>query len=851
MAWVYLLFALSGAAGLIYEVVWARMLVLGLGSTAYATSTVLGAFMVGLALGNALGGRILVRGRHHPLAVYATLQALIGLVGLVLPALLGSLDGLVAGVERSLWGVPAAWGAMRVALAFGLLVIPTLCMGATLPVVAKYAVTEMSRVGRGVGALYAINTLGAVVGAVAAGFLLIEAFGTWGASAAAACLNGMAWLGAWMLSGRPPAPRRAEGPMARRVGAGDAAAWQRRIVYGAITVSGLSALGYGVIWARSLVFIVGNSTYALSTMLAVFLWGIALGSAVMGRFADRARAPVLGLGVVMLAMAFTALLTIPVIWGLLGLPDARDAVGSERSWLGSVGLSALVSCGVMVVPAALGGAAFPLAVRIVTTMRERMPRALGDIALVNTLGAIAGALLTGFILVPLLGLSKGIIVLAGINLAAGIACILTARGTPKPAGALAGGGAALFILAALVMPTGQELRTAFERPGGRTLFYDEGPAATVKVYEKPDGKKMMIVNGHAIGDTRHGIEQREKLLAHLPVILAPRAEKVLAIGLGSGMKVGAIALHEEVRTIDVVESVPGVVRAAVWFAQENRGVLGSSKVRIRTGDGIHHLLTSPVHYDLISSDAMLGPDSFGNAVFYSQEYYRRCRDRLVPGGMLCQWVPYNLPRVYFRMALRTFLSIFPETTLWNFGSEGLLVIGTNGPMPIDYERLTQRMRHPTVERDLASFGFDSPNIFLSHFVAGPEGVARLAGMGPLNTWAHPLIEFRGPRASRQLPRADIEVANLELVQKQAEPLGTRLVNVDRDIMARAAKIEEINRALAATREYVRGLIVWKRAGSFEPALAMFRRSSALNPEDTRAQRMLERALSEVRELQMR
>ena len=799
MAWVYLLFGLSGAAGLVYAVVWTRTLTLALGSTVVATTTVLGAFMAGLALGNVLGGRVLARGRHHPLTVYATLQGLIGLVGLVLPALLVHTEGLIAGLWRGFGTVSALAATVRVLLVFGLLVLPTACMGATLPVIAKFTVTGLSRVGRGAGALYAVSAFGAAAGAMAAGFVLIEGLGTWGASAVAAGLNGIAWLGAWTLSRRPRAPRRAEGPMAWRVASSEVSAAERGVVYAAIAASGLAALGYGVVWSRALVFMLGNSTYALSAMLATFLLGIALGSAAMRQFADRARALVRSLGVVEFALAFSALATVPIIWVLLNHSGVQAVISQQESWFRSVGLSALVACGVMVVPAALCGAAFPLASRIVTTAREEVPRALGDVALANTLGAIAGLLLTGFVLVPLLGLSWSVVALAGVNLAAGIACTLAAREALRSTVVAVGGSAALFVAVALLVPAGRALRAEFEEPSDRTLFYDEGLVATVKVYQKPDGKKTMIMDGRTIGGTEQGMDQKEKLLAHLPVLLAPRADKVLAIGLGSGITVGALMLYDEVQKVDVVEIVPGVVRGAAWFAAENHDVLHNPRVQIQIGDPIHYLLTSPVHYDLISSNAKLEPDTFSNAIFFSQEYYRRCRERLVPGGVLCQWVPYYLPEADFRMVLRTFTSVFPETTLWNFGSEILLLLGTKGPVPIDYGRLARRMREPAVGPDLAYLGFDTPVAFLSHFVAGPEGIARLAGTGPLNTWTHPVVGFRGPRASRRRPQGEIEASNLELVQTQAEPLKARLVNVSGDSTVRTVTVEELNRALEKRR----------------------------------------------------
>ena len=844
---LFLLFFLSGGCGLIYQVVWMRMLGFVLGSTVLAVSTVLTAFMAGLALGSFSFGRVVDR-RTDALKIYAYLEIGIGLCGLAMPTLLQGFSPVYIGLTRLLGDFGPALSLARFGVCFVLLVIPTTLMGGTLPVLSKFLVERKEVLGNNVGTLYALNTLGAVAGCFAAGFVLIGTVGVVETVYIAAVINLLVAAGTLLLnavvarSGReaqPAAPKRE-----RRSGVSGLAL----LILCAFGVSGFVSLGYEVIWARLLVFFVGNSTYAFSAMLTTFLLGLALGSFVAGKLVDRHDDPVGAFAVVEILIGLSALAGMAVLRGTLeseGLWVMREQAAA--GWFGDIGKMFEASFAVMFVPTVLMGATFPLAGKAYVRSVREVGQDIGAVYSVNTLGAILGAFVAGFALLSWLGVQGAIVFLASINAVVGLFVLLANRASANRLRFIAAPAlAAAVLLAAAWLPSRFVLRSDFEDRRDTVLFYQEDRAGTVKVFRKPDGHLLISVDGNTIGDTRDDLDAKQRLLAHLPLLLAREPESVLVIGLGSGITVGAMTAYEEVERIDAVEIVPGVVEGALYFGKYNRRALKQPQVDVVVADGINYLMTSQSKYDVISSDAKLNPGYTGNAVFLSSDYYRLCLEQLTDEGMMVQWIPLHLPQDSYRMVLRTFAEVFPYGSVWFFPGKHTLLVGTRQQLEIDMDRLLNRLRRPGVRKDLARFGLAHPWALLNGYRGALADIRQFAGSGPLSSWNHPYIEFRTPRGLAR-ETAKNRAANLRAVTQLRGDVRRHLKGMTEP---------ELEETQAAWQRYSRatdlllaGLAQAEESGLLSYGEGMFRQALQAHPEDRRAQYWVARARGERRAVQ--
>ncbi len=735
-----LLFFVSGAAGLVYQVVWMRKLVLILGATSQAVGTVLAVFMGGLALGAWLLGRRADRARS-PLALYGSLEIGIALLGAASAFLLDALVPAYASLRRSLDPSPQTLAAVRVVLAAAVLLVPTTLMGATLPVLVRAAHGADDRVGRRVGVLYAVNTLGAAAGAILAGFLLIETLGLRATIFAAAAANAAVGLGAWALArgaARSPAAARTAPPPAP---ASDPAL--ARTVLAVFGVSGFAALAFEVLWTRALVYVVGhNSTYAFSSMLAAFLLGLVLGSALSAAIADRRRDPQALLGAVLVLFGASALGAFALLGVLL---RERRIAGDGETWLAVTTVDFARCLAVLVVPTTLSGATFPLVARLYATRPERLGGDVGRAYAVNTLGAIAGALAGSFVVLPWLGLRLGTAALALLPIAAGAVILLRAR----PEGRAVRTAAVTLALAAAafvsVLALGDPHRRILERGAHEVLFHEDGPESTVAVVRsEATGGVQLYVDGDAQASTEPRTQIHLRLLGHLPALFHRSPREALVVGFGGGITTGCLAQHPLER-LDLVEISGAVDRWAKHWERFNHDPLHDPKVHLVRDDGRNFLLGSDRLYDVITSDP-IDPDDAGVTSLYSKEYYELVRDHLREGGVAAQWMTAQYDPDVYRMLVRTFQSVFPHTTVW-FAYYTTVLIGMKDGPGATMTSLRERMSDPRVRESLAAIGIEEPEAMVSLLFAGPDQVRRLVGPGPLNTDDRPLVEYRGPRWS--------------------------------------------------------------------------------------------------------
>ncbi|MCP3982765.1 MAG: hypothetical protein GY723_00155 [bacterium] len=760
------LFFASGFSALVYEVLWARQLVLVFGNTVDATTTVLATFMGGLALGGVAGGRIAARLESPPLKVYAGLEAGIAVFALGFPMYLQALLPVYQWIYPTVATSPAAVTGMRFVMVSIYLALPAALMGATLPILVRATAPQEGQAAASLGGLYAANTAGGVLGVVLTGFLLIPSLGLSSTSMVAVAINLAVAAAGWSLASRsesrPAVASRTVTPTPERMAA-----------QAAIFATGMFGLALEVIWTRILLLVFGSTVYAFSVMLATFLTGIALGATISRRFATRVHNPSSWIALVPLLLAIAAGVAAHMV-DLLPTVFLATVVQWDLSWRGDILGRALVSAIVLLPTSLLLGAMFPLVIRVGPSEPGPLARWTGTIYAYNTAGAILGSVTAGFLLVPMLGTLNS---LRALSAALGLLGLVLAWRTEFRVRATLVAVTIGILLASLhpwdvstmFMRRGQLAQFSQATKVKRTIKYHaEGKISTVTVTEVPGvGMKLLRVDGKIEMTTKPIDVRLGKLLAHLPMLLHPNPENVFNLGLGAGLTVGALSTHGP-SVIDVAELEPHMVEAARFFEKENQGVLDHDNLRILFQDGRNHLLMTRRSYDVLASDPLepvVGPA----ASLFTREHFEVARSRLAPGGLMSQWIPlYELGPREFTSILKAFVGTFEHVTLFLTGGDAIL-IGSEEALDLDADRIEKRMEVPAVRDDLMSIGFHSVSRLLGSYVTeiGPEHTLAMDVLE--NTDDRPYLEFAAPK----LQRVDTWSTNLRrlLTWKKSPPPG--------------------------------------------------------------------------------
>jgi spermidine synthase len=730
---IALLFFASGLAGLVYQELWLRLLGLVFGVTVYAASTVLAGFMGGLALGSALGGRFADRVRR-PLFVYGVAEVLVGLSALATPVALRAVEGVYVALHPSLPQVPGALTALRFALSIAVLLVPTMLMGATFPLVVRASLGGTRPLGEDASVLYAANTAGGIAGTLLAGFWMIGGLGIAVSFRCAAALNVAVGLGAVLLS---RARERDASAVARPVEAAEAAAPDalRRRLLVVFAVSGFASLALEVVWFRVLALFLQVTTYAFSIMLAAFLTGIAAGSAWAARLFRKDRNWLGWLVVLEVLLALAAGLS------LLALDRSYDVLRLVEPYLGRPSdrrtVLMLAASFLTLVPATfLMGVAFPVGLRLFAQGEGGSTGArVGRFYAWNVCGSILGALAGGFVMLPALGSRRSVIVLSALSLASGLWLALALPPERRRAAwNFAAVSTAAFALIAFSAPDPFAIALARRHPGERLLWSQEGPQASVNVHQMANARVLYLDGKHQADDTPLVVRIHREIGA-LALAVHPRPRKVLVIGLGGGVTAGAAALDPSAQ-VDVVELSRSVIGGASWFAHVNGDVLSRPNVRMHVDDGRNVLLLTGERYDAVTAD-IIQPHHAGAGSLYSVEYFRLAQKVLAEGGIMVQWIGLRSEQ-HYKLILRTFLSVFPEVSLWGDGS---LVVGSAAPLTLTPEAFARRLAEPGVREALAPLGVtDYASLAALHRADGPA-LRAFVGEGPLLTDDRPLVEY--------------------------------------------------------------------------------------------------------------
>ena len=767
---ILLLFFCSGATALIYEVIWSKYLTLLFGSTIEAQTVVLAVFMGGLALGNKLFGRHADRATR-PLSLYGRIEIAIGIYAFLFPLLEKIADAIFTAIGAKLLDHPGSLLVFKGLLSAALLLLPTILMGGTLPVLAAWLQKTTPDAGRRSARFYSTNSLGAVCGAGLAGFVFVQYLGLRLTMEMAALVNVIIGLIAISLAKmkmplKPNEPvaaaRSAESPGARSV-----FHWSCILV----ALTGGVSMGLEVLASRCLALIFGASLQVFSIVLMAFILGIGVGSAVIAspRWKSGRRE----------ILTTVLLLFSAVAIGLLVFNIERLALfylyaqgGLSRSevgyWYHQIFTSVAAIC-VLGLPAAALGAVLPLWIRAVSETSDLLGDRVGRLLTWNTIGAVIGVLLTGFVFMPQIGLRGSFALLAFV-----LALAVILIGAASRRWALGTLGVVCGIWLAYVSMNGAEdwrnvlsagvfhmqdmdfsqkdspLKSFldYRRNHTRILFYEDAADATVSVEQvkTPDAANEITLRINGKPDaTAYGDRCTQILLAQLPLMAKPDSTDVFCFGMGSGTTAGS-TLGYPIKHLTIAENSEPVLRAVKLFAQWNRGVYTNDRVRIYHEDARTVLKLSPQKYDVIISEPS-NPWMVGIGSVFSREFYQLAAGRLKPGGIMCQWFHmYEMDDRTLNVVLRTFNSIFPKMEIWDAGGQDVILLGSDREWKSDVDVYKQAFGLDLARSDLASIGAFSPEGILARQFASQKTAFAVVGPGQIQSDDLPVLEYRAPKA---------------------------------------------------------------------------------------------------------
>jgi spermidine synthase len=733
---------LSGANGLVMEIVFRRQLLLSLGVTHYSVGTVLTVFMAGLALGSFLFGRMADK-IEYPIKLYGLLEVGVGLSGLLLITIFSYLDPFYVKLHL-VFGVTGSTSILlKLIPAAIVLLIPTTLMGGTLPVIGKALAHENQSAGSLLGLLYGVNTFGGVMGVIGATFFLLGTAGAVLTLAIVSIINTIIGLISLLIFGKIVRIASIDSNPSNSISKPDRKQigflWLDKIPLAVFFLTGFAALSLEVHWTRILAYVVGSHGYAFGIILAAFLCGIAMGSTLVSRFADRLNRPAIWLGSTQLLIAGTAFAASIIMFRLRGLTGWLTLHVGD-SWAGFITAEMAIVFALVLVPTFCMGAVFPLVMTVCIKTYKKLGQSVGNAYMLNTLGSILGAFSAGFIFIPYLGITRGLKLTILISILGGAILFLNIRRQPILKISVM---IIIVSIGGMVFHSPIGYRLQHLRMGERLIFYDESSSATVSVREDEEGGRMLSVNGLDEVPVDPASLLTFRVLAHLPLLLHPNPLQVMVLSLGGAITTGSVACHP-LEQIDAIELCPPVVKAAELFKPWNHGVLHDPRLQIILQDGRNHLLTTQKKYDVITADAT-HPWSADSWILYTSEMYRLVRSRLTDQGIFCQWVPLHwMSMDDFKCVLRTIRMEFQHLSLWYTGSY-VVAVGSQNPITPDLSDFRHRMQTTAIQKDLTSVGIDSPASLLGLYLLANDDIDRFVGEGPLNTDDFAYLEHSASR----------------------------------------------------------------------------------------------------------
>jgi spermidine synthase len=774
---IIIFFFFSGMTGLIYEVLWTRMLINVLGGAPFAVSIILTIFMGGLGLGSYLASRKIDR-IQEPLKLvklYGVLELIIGAYGFMVPVLILFLEPVQSFLYGQLYNYFILYNILTFVFCFILFCIPVICMGATLPILCRFYVTRHDHLGANIGRLYGLNTMGAALGAMLCGFWLINLAGVNGAIVFAVLINAIIGVSCVLWKEKPSKSLLSENKKQET-----AALYSKPVLIGALlifAVSGFCSMSYEVIWTRLLGLIVGPTTYSFTIVLVTFIIGLALGSIFFGWISDKTDKPLRLLIFTQFSAAFFVLLVSQLLGNSqLFFAKLLYSFGSRFVLLSF--LKALSLFIFMILPTLFLGAAFPLVGKIYTRSIKKIGRSIGVAYSINTIGAVAGSFCAGFLIIPLLGKETGISLIAAFQIVAalGFAFIVFSKMKIRkviPVVLLAFVGIMLCfyfpqwnhkLLSSGTYHRFSNIKNEINSSGWleslwqgadilagndrrEPLFYGEGIGGFTSVLKTSDplgNVEYSLANSGKADASSRGDMKTQTLLAHFPMLFHPDPKVVFVLGLASGITAGEV-LHYPIERLDILEISRQVTAASDFFRPWNNDVLSHPKANLIIQDGRAHLKMSKDKYDVVISEPS-NPWMSGLAALFSSDFFKLVRSKLNREGIFVQWLhSYNMNWETFALVGRTFAQVFPESILVTTrppltkGADYLL-IGFKGKKGLDLKYAHQKLGFIQQSKNITLL---YPELLFRLIVS--EDLQRLFGSGLIHTDNRPRLEFAAPK----------------------------------------------------------------------------------------------------------
>ena len=844
--WIFLFFFVSGATGLIYEVVWTRLLTLVMGNTHYSIATVLTAFMGGLALGSYVGGKMIDR-RFNPLTAYAFLEAGIGLYCLLIPSLIDVAFPIFKWVYLNLGDSYTQASLVRFLVCVAILIVPATFMGATLPVLSKFVSKDEAHIGKDVGTLYSINTLGAVFGAWASAFIFMRLWGVQSTIWMAALLN-LVISAVIFLVFRPPLKEKVHDvpqhhplpPLDKR----------DKLILLSFGLSGMVALIYQVAWNRIFSLLLGSSVYAFSLILTVFILGLAFGTASFSRLLHRFGDIMKVYGITQIIIGLFAISIIP-LFGHIPFANrwVYENLGLQFESVQLANFAIIFA--LIFVPTFFMGAQFPLVIKLMARKLETLGRHVGRAYACNTIGAIVGSFVAGFILIPGLGLQTTLISAVFLNVLLGITILAFGSRFSFNVKIYALPAVLMFsvLMAQSIGPWDKsvissgsfmpyrigDLKEA-ELKKNKILFFKEGMHTTVTTELSVSGNIFLRVNGKT--DASLALDMRTQLLSgYLPMLFHPDPKSTLVVGQGSGITLGAVEQFP-VKEIKLVEISPAVIEGSRFFDPFNHHALDDKRVTLRLEDGRNHIALTGDTYDVIISEPS-NPWISGVGALFTVNFFELLKKRLNPGGVACIWVHTNMSPESFKSIIRSFSQEFPFVSMWeSIAGDDYLLIGSEKEYGLSYEKAQRYLSDEVVGRDLRRIGINNVPDLLSLMIMSREKLQEFSASAPLHTDDNSLLEFNAPEyvykderavLVRQLtPFIKLEPEFVKFSQTDAE-VQKNVVEKLEKLQRSESQIEDIKKKAELERLLDQALDEFN-VGDISGALKSYEKILTLDPE---------------------
>ena len=725
-----------------------------MGNTHYSIATVLTVFMSGLALGSFLGGKIIDKA-FNPLAVYAILEAGIGIYCLLIPSLIDLTFPLFQWIYLGIGDSYTQASLARFLVCGALLIVPATFMGATLPVLSKFVSQDENYIGQDVGTLYSINTLGAVVGAWTSAFIFMRLFGVKATIITAATANISIALIIYFIF-KPSLRQRVEISKSSNNKASSLLQKRDLAILLSFALAGLAALIYQVAWTRILSLLLGSSVYAFSLILTVFILGLAMGTLTVARVLGRIKNLVKGYGLTQIIIGLSSLFAIPLFGDIPFVNRWVYENWGQQFQLVQVS-NFMTILGLLFIPTFFMGAQFPIVIKMLATKLETVGQNVGRAYAFNTFGTIVGSFLAGFVLIPLLGLQTTILSAVFINVVLGISllafgsqlnfnwkmyflpavfflCVFMAKSIPEWDKSVISSGS--------FMPYRiEDLREA-ELKKNKILYFKEGMHTTVTTELSRSGNIFLRVNGKT--DASLGLDMRTQLLSgYLPMFLHPNPNSVLVIGQGSGITLGAVE-QLPVNKINLVEISPAVIEGSRFFHPFNHEALNDKRLTLNLEDGRNHIALSKNTYDVIISEPS-NPWISGVGALFTVDFFEMLKKRLNPGGLACIWVHTNMSPNSFRSIVRSFTEKFAYVTMWeSIAGDDYLLIGSEKEYGLSFEKTNMYLSDEVVGNDLAKIGIRNVPDLMSLMIMSRDRLVDFSRDAALHTDDNSLLEFNAP-----------------------------------------------------------------------------------------------------------